>query len=277
MMGSKTEKLVFVGIDVAMAKRKRLPICVCELVDNVLQPLPLRSGFEKPPHGMGNKSALDAHARNDFASKVSKWLQKLQKDRNLNISCIAIDAPSTYCDQNRDRRVCEKELDKKGISCFATPNKTQFEQKIQNAKKHLDDGKTEATMPNANQFWMLVGFALFEQLAKDGFCCIETYPQAIVHELNCSQNHKSTKDGYASQLKEAAKATSFKKPEELQGALDKMGFGSKDDKLDAFLTAWVASIPTKMRKVYGRRPTDSIIVPDMSKIKSSGKPTGAIK
>jgi hypothetical protein len=56
-----------------------------------------------------------------------------------------------------------------------------------------------------------------------------------------------------------------------------MGFGSKDDKLDAFLTAWVASIPTNMRKVYGKRPTDSIIVPDLSRIQISGKSNGAIK
>ena len=277
MTKSKEVRTVFVGIDVAMAKGKRLPICVCERVDDILRPLPLRTDFEKPPHGMGNKAALDTKSRETFATEVSKWLKKLQKDNNLLIDCIAIDAPSSYCDEDSDRRDCERELDKHGISCFATPNKTQFNQKIEEARRHLRDGGTEATMPNANQFWMLVGFALFEQLASDGFCCIETYPQAIVYELGCSKNHKSTRDGYAAQLAESAKATCFGTPTGLQAALDKMGFGSKDDKLDAFLTAWVASIPTNMRKVYGKRPTDSIIVPDLSRIQISGKSNGAIK
>ena len=80
MTKSKEVRTVFVGIDVAMAKGKRLPICVCERVDDILRPLPLRTDFEKPPHGMGNKAALDTKSRETFATEVSKWLKKLQKD-----------------------------------------------------------------------------------------------------------------------------------------------------------------------------------------------------
>jgi predicted nuclease with RNAse H fold len=257
---------VFVGIDVAIAKRKRLPICVCEAEEGGIRPLPLRHGYLKPPSGMGNKAALEAAVRQEYANAVSKWLKDLQKDLNLQVIKIAIDAPSNYCDSSKDRRGSERALDIAGISCFATPTEAQFQQKIREAKSHLENGGSESTIPNANQIWMLVGFSLFDQLRKDGFDCIETYPQAIVHAMKCSEKHKSTDEGYSAQLIQAALATSFPTPESLQIALNTMGYGSQDDKLDAFLTAWVAGIPQSCQKVYGTMPNDSIVIPDIDKV-----------
>jgi predicted nuclease with RNAse H fold len=276
MSDSNKKREVFVGIDVAMAKKKRLPICVCVVVNKKLHPLPLRRGFDKPPSGMGNKAALDAQTRASFALAVSNWLKKLETDQNLKISRVAIDAPSSYCDDKKDRRDCEKALDSEGISCFATPTKKQFDQKIKVARSHLSNGGNEAAIPNANQIWMLVGFALFEQLTIDGFSCIETYPQAVAYELQCSGSHKSTKRGYASQLEGAVKATAFLSPNDLQTSLAKMGFGSKDDKLDAFLSAWVASLKEEERKTYGKKTNDSIVVPDINKLNYKNNPPGSM-
>jgi predicted nuclease with RNAse H fold len=215
---------------------------------------------------MGNKAALELAEQEKFANEVSKWLKDLQKKLNLQVCKIAIDAPSNYCDSSKERRGSEKALDIAGISCFATPTEAQFQQKIRQAKIHLEKGGSESTIPNANQIWMLIGFSLFKQLRKDGFHCIETYPQAIVHEMKCSGKHKSTGQGYSAQLTQAAAATSFPSAESLQIALNTMGFGSKDDKLDAFLTAWIASLPQSCQKVYGTMPDDSIVIPHFDKV-----------
>ena len=268
---------VFVGIDVAIAKRKRLPISVCELQDDTLEPLPLRLGFNKPPAGMGNKAALEAATRATFATAVSGWLKSLQKEKQLSVRCVAIDAPSAYCQSGLVRRLSELALDRAGISCFATPTMKQFDEKVRAARSHIQNGGKEAEMPNANQIWMLVGFALFDRLTADGFECIETYPQAIVHELQCSAKHKSTKEGYAGQLQNAAMAASFSSTDSLQTALDRMGYGKQDDKLDAFLSAWVASLPSSKQKVYGSKPNDAIVVPNMDVIQKSSAKSGAAK
>jgi hypothetical protein len=49
---------VFVGIDVAFAKGKRLPVVVSTVRDGALEPLPLRLAVSKPPPGAGNAQAL---------------------------------------------------------------------------------------------------------------------------------------------------------------------------------------------------------------------------
>ncbi len=257
---------VFVGIDVAFAKSKRLPISVCVMQGTELKPILLRTGFDKPPAGAGNRLALQLDVRQAFADAVGHWLQKLENDMRLKIQRIAIDAPSDYCTHGLTRRLCEQALDSSGISCFATPTKDQFEAKIRVSHSHLMAGGKEANMPNANQIWMLVGFELFSRLSHAGFTCIETYPQAIVRALNAHSSHKSTEDGFTGQLKRAALATGYSSSSALQSDLDLMGFGSRHDKLDAFLSAWVASLPPDQEKVFGSRPNDAIVVPNIAKI-----------
>ena len=266
---------VFVGIDVACAKKKRLPICVCEVRDKTLTPLPLRKDFDKPPAGCGNKAALQAATRNEFATAVANWLDKLQSEMGVSIRRIAIDAPSSYCDAGLPRRLSEQSLDRSGISCFATPTKKQFDEKIRAALAHLQAGAKETEMPNANQIWMLVGFALFETLKKQGYDCIETYPQAIVHELKCSDKHKSTAEGFKGQLESAAKAVDNSSSDAFQTALEAMGYGSRHDKLDAFLSAWIANLPPSQEKVFGSKPNDAIVVQNMAAIEEASTKSGA--
>ena len=260
---------VYVGIDVAFAKKKRLPVSVCELLNDRLTPLSLRTDFEKPPAGSGNKAALQGTVRKEFAAAVSDWLKLLAKKNGLRIRRIAIDAPSDYCSPSLARRLSEQSLDQSGISCFATPTKLQFDEKIRVSLAHLATGGAEATMPNANQIWMLVGFELFTALKSNGFECIETYPQAIVHELNCSAIHKSTNAGFMGQIASAAHAAGYSSKSEFETKLNSMGYGSRHDKLDAFLSAWVASLPAGFEKVFGSRPNDAIIVPDAMKIQKA--------
>ncbi len=129
-------------------------------------------------------------------------------------------------------------------------------------------------MPNANQIWMLVGFALFETLKKRGYDCIETYPQAVIHELKCSDKHKSTAEGFNSQLDSVARAASNSSPEVFQKTLETMGYGSRHDKLDAFLSAWIATLSPSQEKVFGGRPNDAIVVPNMAALEEASIKSG---
>ena len=87
---------------------------------------------------------------------------------------------------------------------------------------------------------MLVGFELVRALERQS-ACIETYPQAIVHQLQCASHHKSTEEGLRSQIDEASKGMRVSATE-MRAKLLAMGFGSTHDRLDAFLSAWVASL-----------------------------------
>jgi hypothetical protein len=58
-------KAAFIGIDVACAKGKRLPIVVCRQVDGRLVPFALRDleGLLSPPTGEGNVATLEPATR----------------------------------------------------------------------------------------------------------------------------------------------------------------------------------------------------------------------
>ena len=173
----------FVGIDVAFAKKKVLPLSVCiRPAGRPLEILPLRVSFEKPPAGRGNVRALDEPVRRRFGEDVLAWLGKLERAKRLKVRRIAIDAPSDYCRDASGRRAAERSLDASGISCFATPTEEEFEAKVAASRKFLAEGGKPSRLPNANQLWMLVGFELFRTLERQ-YECIETYPQAIVHQF----------------------------------------------------------------------------------------------
>ena len=205
---------VFVGIDVAFAKKKLLPICVAKRVKGKLIALPLKVDFRKPPVGKGNRAAIDEQQRILFAKDVLEWLQDLEEAKSLRVERIAIDSPSDYCRPSLSRRKSEQSLDGEKISCFATPTKEAFDRKLDECKTFLDQGGKVSRLPNANQLWMLVGFALFRALGER-YECLETFPQAIVWELRCSGKHKSTEEGFTGQLETAAKVMGYD-PEEFR-------------------------------------------------------------
>jgi hypothetical protein len=164
-------------------------------------------------------------------------------------------------------RLC-KALDSDGISCFATPTEEEFETKIEASREFLADGGKPSRLPNANQLWMLVGFELF-RILKHRYERIETYPQAIVSALKCASRHKSTAEGLHSQLDEAARLIGVTTTA-LRAKLLAMGFGSAHDRLDASLSAYVASLDEKNRKAFGGPPYDAIWVPDASPMAKPG-------
>jgi predicted nuclease with RNAse H fold len=252
----------FVGIDVAFAKTKRLPISVCTRADgDRLNILPLRKTFKKPPAGEGNAKALDPEKRKSFAIEVLNWMKSVEEDKKLRIVRIAIDAPSSYCRTELRRRDAETSLDRDGISCFATPSEAQFKEKIEEARLHLQSTpKEESRLPNANQIWMLIGFELFQKLGEK-YKCIETYPQAIVRKLDCGNTHKSKPDGYNDQLAAVARILKATTSGD-ENILSDMGYGARHDKIDAFLSAWVGSLNEKDRFPYGTPPDDVIWVPN---------------
>ena len=48
---------------------------------------------------------------------------------------------------------------------------------------------------------------------------------------------------------------------ELERYLKTSGWGKSDDRLDAYLCAWIASLPETERRAYGSPPDDVIWVP----------------
>jgi hypothetical protein len=110
---------------------------------------------------------------------------------------------------------------------------------------------------------MLFGFELFgclrSQLKAE---VIEVYPFAIVRELLPTCGHKSTEKGYQTQLAAVAARTGWR-PQELEKKLRATVPGSRHDRLDAFMAAWVASLPRERRRAFGnpQQPDDAIWVP----------------
>lgn len=248
----------YVGIDVAFAKGKLLPVSVCTITDGKLTPLPLRYG-PRPSRGRGNVAALDENQVAAFASETRAFLAAVEEQHHIRIARIAIDAPMDYRRENMPRRAGDAAMDKLGISCFTTPSRSDFWAIRAKAKAHLDAGRPVSRLPHSNQLWMLAGFALFRELGKT-YDCIEVYPQAIARTLGCSGRHKSKQEGLKEQLGAVASATGWG-AQELRQAISMQGYGSAHDKLDAFMAAWVASLPRDSIVACGCPPDDVIWIP----------------
>lgn len=255
-------RTAFAGIDAAFAKGKRLPIVICMPEDERLIPLPLRDFREAlPPRGRGNRIALDPEAVLTFAHEALEYLRTIERSQGLLIKRIAIDAPSCFKRDGIARRAAEVAMDRLRISCFATPNEAEFEEIKTKARSHLNEGRPENRIPHANQLWMLVGFALFEVLKKH-YDCIEVFPQAIADALEARMVHKSKSEGINAQLTAVAKNSGWPADGQ-QSQLLHIAFGSLHDKLDAYLSAWVASLSEEKCVACGDLPSDVIWIPQL--------------
>lgn len=252
---------VFVGIDVACGKGKSLPIC---FVDGAhpLRLLALPDTIAKAiPRGPGNGEVLAAAPFRDHANRLRDVLAQIEEAMGWTIKAIAIDAPAAP-PQTGGRR-CEAELAKEGLSSFKTPALDHWPQIREECRLHLEAGGALSRLPNANRVWMLYGFELFSclrgALAAE---VIEVYPFAIVHGLLPSCSHKSTEEGYRDQLSALAARTGWESAG-LEAALRASVPGSRHDRLDAYMAAWVASLPAGQRRAYGdaSNPDDSIWTP----------------
>jgi hypothetical protein len=120
---------------------------------------------------------------------------------------------------------------------------------------------------------MLYGFELFGQI-RNQICTevIEVYPFAIVRALLESCEHKSTERGYQDQLAAMANATKWER-KALEDKLKETVRGTRHDRLDSFMAAWVASLPVDCRRCYGdaNRLDDAIWVPHRESVGSAAR------
>jgi predicted nuclease with RNAse H fold len=252
---------IFVGIDVACAKRKRLPICVAGLNGRRLEPLDTPPEFIREcPLGPGNVEILKDDPFRITAANFVKALDRSARERSWNIVRIAVDAPAAP--PATGERVSERDLRECGLSSFKTPDKKKWREIYQICRTHLRDGSLNRIL-YANKIWMLYGFEIFKALrARGGYEVIEVYPYAIVKTLLTAPPSKKTPDGYRCQLESVAAATNWT-PIDLERALKRSVPGPNHDRLDAFMAAWVASLPKRRHRVYGKEddPDDAIWVP----------------
>jgi hypothetical protein len=253
----------YAGIDVAFAKRKLLPVCVCCWIDGRLVSLPLRKAKATPPRGQGNAATLIDEKVLSFAEAAATYLHSVESEFNVRICRIAIDAPSDPKKPGLSRRRSEQVLDARRIRCITTPSADEFHQIKQKAVAHLASGGLESRLPHANQLWMLVGFALFARLRQE-WECLEVFPQATAALLNSAGEHKTTATGLATQLKALARYTHWPEPPEAS-ALRQISYGSLHDCLDAYSAAWIASLNENEREPLGEPPHDVIWVPRLQK------------
>lgn len=102
-------------------------------------PIALREDQTMPiPTGKGNPALLDPNIVHQFGQDVLRYLQTIERDYKLQIATVAIDAPREY--KVSDRRACERAMDKRGINCFATPSRAEFEKIKDKAKQHKAQG-----------------------------------------------------------------------------------------------------------------------------------------
>lgn len=250
----------FVGIDLAVAKGKRLPVAMCVWEAGRLMPLPIAEpGTPEPPRGAGNAAMLDAAEVERFAEQTATYLRALEARFGVTIQQIAIDAPSSPCPATLSRRKAEEALDAHRIHCFTTPSHEAFELIREKARRHIRSGGGAARLPHANQLWMLAGFALFRRLQRD-WPCLEVFPQATASFLGSSAIHKSKPGGVAAQLSAVAQHTGWPTSYGKDVFRGKV-HGPAHDGLDAYLAAWVAALPAASRRALGKAPDDTIWVP----------------
>lgn len=252
---------VFVGIDVACANGKRLPICFAQWERDRLTPLKIPTPLARAiPRGIGNGAVQDAAPFAELAAAVTAAIENILREMKWTIARVAIDAPASP--GLLGPRQCEAALTKAGLSVFKTPNVSQWPDILFKCRQHLAGAGSLARLPHANMIWMRYGFELFSAFRRNGWKPIEVYPFAIAHTLLQRHPHKSTDEGYGMQAGAIAERTGWSSSE-LEAQLRQTVPGSRHDKLDAFMAAWVASLPKDEVTVYGNRDDldDAIWVP----------------
>ena len=252
---------LYIGIDVACAKGKTLPAAGLMLSSGIRTLTNLRSaGFPFPPKGSGNRViAENKDEPTRFAVEVCDWLKEIENQSSKKIIKIAVDAPRKPRLPQVSVRNSESALQEANIRFIKTPPEHEFSAKRKEATNHLLSGKPLASLPGANLWWMCVGFALFEALEKH-WECVETYPQAILHSTKYVAEHKG-KD-HLNQLGHIISVSG------IQGlcseSLRDSAFGAPHDRVDALMSAWVASLPQNKIHIFGTAPEDQIYVPNLA-------------
>jgi predicted nuclease with RNAse H fold len=213
------------------------------------------------PRGVGNKEITAIAPFHEAARDVVTAINRIVIEMGWQVERIAVDAPAAP--PATGPGASEDELGRRGLSSFKTPSASAWPSIRQQGTNHLGLGGDVASLPHANKIWMLFGFELFACL-KNGLSAevIEVYPFAIIREVLPACEHKSTEKGYRDQLDAVAARTGWE-PQKLKARLKATVPGSRHDQLDAFMAAWVASLPPQARRAFGdaQLPDDAIWVP----------------
>lgn len=252
---------VYLGIDVACRKGGRLPLCVVSKGPRV-EPLQVPKHLvHLIPRGVGNQEIVADNPFRDAAQRVAMAIRQIASEERWHIERIAIDAPAAP--PAAGARLAEDELGRCGLSSFRTPTRAAWPNIREACIKHLTANGEVARLPHANKIWMLFGFELFKTLRQSFNAeIIEVYPFAIVRALLSDCPHKKTEQGYQDQLAAIARRTGWDAVA-LAERLKAMVPGSRDDRLDAFMSAWVATLSPDRRRAYGNpeAPDDAIWIP----------------
>tara|TARA_Y100001968_G_scaffold309412_1_gene329149 strand:+ start:4034 stop:5038 length:1005 start_codon:yes stop_codon:yes gene_type:complete len=260
---------VYIGIDVACAKDKYLPLVICSKEYGRLLPFPLAKYQIRPPRGLGNALTLHDEVNQAFANDVANYVETVCDAFHLNPVRIGIDSPLRPRGTNLKRRLAEQALDKTGISCYTTPSAYDFEVIKARGIEHLHADKPIQNLPHAHQIFMLVGFALNERLSKVAEC-IEVYPHATVKQLGVADIHKSKGNQAELQLAAISHYTGWPRTADDCVQADNMCLGPMHDRVDAYSAAWVASLPEQERICFGDpEKGDAIWIPKVKPLSSA--------
>ena len=265
---------VFIGIDVACAKDKYLPLVICTRQNGQLLPFPLANYQIKSPRGLGNALTLHEKVNQAFANDVARYIETVCVTYQLNPVRIGIDSPLRPRDNRLKRRLAEQALDKAGISCYTTPSRDDFEAIKAKGIAHLQSNKPIQNLPHAHQIFMLLGFALNEGLSKVAEC-IEVYPHATVKQLGVADIHKSKGNQAELQLSAMSHYTGWPRNNDDWEQAGNICLGPMHDRVDAYSAAWVASLSEQERICFGDpEKGDAIWIPKVKPINSPrAKPT----
>jgi hypothetical protein len=144
-----------IGIDLACARGKALPICVVSAGPPMM---PLRIPNEMAaliPRGVGNKEINSASPFREAARGVAAGISRIISEMNWTVERIAVDAPAAP--PTAGARASENELGSAGLSSFRTPPSTRWADIREACIKHLEIVGSSVTLPYANKIWMLFG------------------------------------------------------------------------------------------------------------------------
>ena len=224
-----------------------------------LVPLPLAAAAAQPPRGIGNVAVtLDDAATRAFAAEAAAYLRAVETEFGVRVRRVALDAPRGPAPAG-GVRASEAALAARGIPFYPTPDGAGWERIRAEVRAHVAAGGGAARLPHANRLWMLGGFALFAALEAD-VECLETFPHATGLVLGAAGLRKQSAGGLDERLAAVASRTGWPELPAAE-ALDGVGSGAGHDRLDAYLCAWVASLPADEREGLGGPAADTVWLP----------------
>lgn len=80
---------------------------------------------------------LDEQLVHQYVEEAAAYVSAVASELGAKIERIGIDAPRTPRKDQSPRRQSERAMDGKGISCFTTPSKKEFERIFDKVQKHM--------------------------------------------------------------------------------------------------------------------------------------------